>query len=59
MLNISNADFTWSQEALNPTLENVNLKVKKGELVGVLGKVGSGKVSNYHCASHSCSELFS
>jgi ABC-type polysaccharide/polyol phosphate transport system ATPase subunit len=27
-----------------PVLEDINLTVKKGELVGILGRVGAGKV---------------
>ena len=30
---------------MSPTLEDINLTVKKGELVGILGRVGAGKVS--------------
>jgi ATP-binding cassette, subfamily C (CFTR/MRP), member 1 len=51
VLSINKADFTWSKEATNPTLEDISLTVKKGELVGVLGKVGSGKVSAF-CEGH-------
>jgi ATP-binding cassette subfamily C (CFTR/MRP) protein 10 len=32
-----------------PALSNVNLTIKKGSLVGVLGKVGAGKTSLLHC----------
>ncbi|KIK60287.1 hypothetical protein GYMLUDRAFT_73760 [Collybiopsis luxurians FD-317 M1] len=45
VLSIKNADFTWSKTAGQPTLEDVNLSVRKGELVGVFGKVGAGKTS--------------
>ncbi|KAF5388715.1 hypothetical protein D9757_004866 [Collybiopsis confluens] len=38
VLSIKNADFTWSKNAVQPTLEGINLSVRKGELVGVLGK---------------------
>ena len=38
-------EFRWSKSAPVPTLEDVNLSVRKGELVGVLGRVGAGKVS--------------
>lgn len=44
VLSIKNADFTWSKEAVQPVLEDINLNVKKGELVGVFGRVGCGKV---------------
>ena len=40
------ADFSWSKNMAEPTLEGINLKIKKGELVGILGRVGAGKVSS-------------
>lgn len=44
MLSIKDADFSWAKNAVEPTLENINLSVKKGELAGILGRVGAGKV---------------
>lgn len=44
VLSIKNADFSWSRDAAQPTLEDITLSVKKGELVGILGRVGCGKV---------------
>lgn len=44
-LEIKNADFTWSKTALEPTLQHFDLTLRKGDLVGVLGKVGCGKTS--------------
>ena len=41
---IRNGDFSWSAEAAL-ALKNVNLTVAKGELVMVVGQVGSGKSS--------------
>ena len=38
------SDFTW-EDPNNPTLRNVNFEIKKGELIGVVGLVGSGKSS--------------
>jgi ATP-binding cassette subfamily C (CFTR/MRP) protein 1 len=46
VLSIANGEFSWSKQAAVPTLENVNLTVKKGELWGVFGRVGAGKVVN-------------
>ncbi|KAF9078085.1 metal resistance protein YCF1 [Rhodocollybia butyracea] len=45
VLSIKNADFSWSQKAVQPTLEGINLSVRKGELMGIFGKVGCGKTS--------------
>ncbi|KAJ3484887.1 hypothetical protein NLI96_g5332 [Meripilus lineatus] len=45
VLSISHGEFYWTKEAASPTLEDINLNVKKGELVGVLGRVGAGKTS--------------
>ena len=44
VLSIAAGEFAWSKESTSPTLEDINLSVKKGELVGVLGRVGAGKV---------------
>jgi ATP-binding cassette, subfamily C (CFTR/MRP), member 1 len=44
VLSIKQADFSWSKEAASPTLEGIDLSVKRGELVGVMGRVGCGKV---------------
>ncbi|KAH9924719.1 metal resistance protein YCF1 [Fomitopsis serialis] len=45
VLAIEDGEFYWSKDAPQPTLEDVNLTVRKGELVGVLGRVGAGKTS--------------
>ncbi|CAE6433317.1 unnamed protein product [Rhizoctonia solani] len=45
VLEIKGGDFKWSKTADAPTLEHINLTVRKGELIGVLGRVGSGKTS--------------
>ncbi|KAG6828729.1 hypothetical protein H0H92_006917 [Tricholoma furcatifolium] len=45
VLSIKDADFSWEKNAVEPTLEGINLTVRKGELVGVLGRVGAGKTS--------------
>lgn len=39
VLSIKSADFSWSKDDIQPTLEDINLSVKKGQLVGVLGQV--------------------
>ena len=45
VLSIANGEFFWSKDGKEPTLQDINLTVKKGELVAVLGQVGAGKVS--------------
>lgn len=44
VLSIRNGEFRWNRDAKETTLENINLDVKSGELLAVLGRVGSGKV---------------
>ena len=44
VLSIRKGEFWWSKKALTPTLEGINLVIRKGELVGVLGRVGAGKL---------------
>ncbi|EAU90288.2 metal resistance protein YCF1 [Coprinopsis cinerea okayama7 len=45
VLSIKGGEFMWTSESIEPTLEDINLSVKKGELVGVFGRVGAGKTS--------------
>ena len=45
VVTIKNGTFTWSSKTISPTLENIEMTVRKGELVGVMGKVGAGKVN--------------
>lgn len=44
VLEMKNGDFKWSNQVLEPTLQHLDMTVRKGELVGILGPVGSGKV---------------
>lgn len=40
-----NVDFSYSQKAENPVLSGINLKIKAGETIGIIGSTGSGKTS--------------
>lgn len=41
---ISNATAKWSDDQTNNSLENVNLTMRPGRLVAIVGSVGAGKV---------------
>ncbi|KAF8271622.1 metal resistance protein YCF1 [Lactarius quietus] len=46
VLNIKDGEFSWSKDpSVSPTLEGINVVVRKGELVGIVGRVGAGKSS--------------
>ena len=45
LITVTNGSFKWDPRTANSTLSNINVSVKKGELVAVLGRVGDGKVS--------------
>lgn len=53
-MSIKNGDFSWEKDAVQPILEDINLTVKKGQLLGVLGRVGAGKVSHILSIAMSC-----
>ncbi|XP_012271250.1 multidrug resistance-associated protein 1 isoform X2 [Orussus abietinus] len=43
---IENGNFAWDSDSIEkPTLRNINLQVQQGQLVAVVGTVGSGKSS--------------
>ena len=41
----NNASFSWTSRSSTPTLKDLDLNIRKGELVAVVGKIGSGKSS--------------
>ncbi|KAI8881443.1 multi drug resistance-associated protein MRP [Backusella circina FSU 941] len=43
LVDISHATFRWTKENAEGELKNINITVKKGELMAVVGRVGSGK----------------
>ncbi|WWD05496.1 hypothetical protein V865_003573 [Kwoniella europaea PYCC6329] len=45
VVSIKNGEFKWLASAEQPTLENIDLEVKKGELFAIIGRVGDGKSS--------------
>lgn len=54
VLAIEGGEFCWSKKATGPTLEDINLNAKRGELVGVLGRVGAGKVRRLFVFNPAC-----
>lgn len=40
-----NVDFKYSEKAEKNTLENLNINIKSGQFIGILGGTGSGKTS--------------
>ncbi|EJU05282.1 hypothetical protein DACRYDRAFT_74445 [Dacryopinax primogenitus] len=45
LVSVRDGEFKWSSSQNEPTLLNVDLELRKGELVSVVGRVGSGKSS--------------
>ena len=44
-IEFKDVDFSYSNNAENLTLENINLEIKAGETVGIIGGTGDGKSS--------------
>ncbi|MCM1577976.1 MAG: ABC transporter ATP-binding protein/permease [Ruminococcus sp.] len=40
-----NVSFSYSKEAETPTLKNINLSIKSGETIGIIGGTGSSKTT--------------
>ena len=53
-----NVNFRYSLEAENNAVSNINIKIKSGQFVGVIGSTGSGKTSlvNLICRLYDVSE---
>ena len=45
VIEITNASFAWDPDSGINNLHNISLNVKKGELVAIVGRVGTGKSS--------------
>jgi len=45
IMEIKDGEFRWQAASAQPTLEGIDVEVGSGELVAVLGRVGSGKTS--------------
>lgn len=45
LLEIDQGTFKWAKEDDTPVLEDINLAIKKGDVMAVVGRVGSGKSS--------------
>ncbi len=44
-IEFKNVDFAYKKEAKEPVLKNINLSIKSGESVGIIGATGSAKSS--------------
>ena len=44
-IEFKNLNFKYFEDAQKPVLKNINLKIKQGEMVGIVGPTGSGKTS--------------
>ncbi|PWN90969.1 hypothetical protein FA10DRAFT_230362 [Acaromyces ingoldii] len=45
LVELEGAEFKWSRSQPVPTLQDIDVKVQKGELLAILGRVGDGKSS--------------
>jgi len=44
-ISIENANAKWLEDEKEETLQNINIKVRPGELIAIVGQVGAGKSS--------------
>ena len=49
MLTLNNVTITFENQNI---LENINLEVKKGEIISIIGPSGSGKSTLIRCMNH-------
>ena len=45
LVSVREGEFSWASSQPEPSLVNIDIAVKKGDLVAVVGRVGSGKSS--------------
>ena len=45
VITIKNGEFRWINDSAQPILQDIDLTVRKGELLAVIGRVGDGKSS--------------
>ena len=57
VLSITDGEFFWSKDGEEPTLQDIDLTIRKGELTAVLGQVGAGKASVPSFVSRGCRSL--
>ena len=57
LMDINNADFKWKKDD-SSVLNELNLKVKQGQLIGIIGKVGCGKSSLLHAIMAEITKTF-
>ena len=44
VIELEDVSFTYKSES-EPTVKNINLKVERGEFIGLIGPTGSGKTT--------------
>jgi ATP-binding cassette subfamily B protein len=50
-IEIKNLSFSYPETSM-PVLKNLNFLIKKGQTIGIVGPIGSGKSTLVHCLSH-------
>jgi len=57
LMDINNADFKWKKDD-SSVLNELNLELKQGQLIGIIGKVGCGKSSLLHAIMAEITKTF-